>query len=51
MPVRCSKAGERDDSLCSAWVDAVEQCLLEADLRLPKRTDRRELSEFAPTMT
>jgi AcrR family transcriptional regulator len=33
----------------NAWVDAVEQCLLEADLRLPKRTDRRALAEFVLT--
>ena len=33
----------------NAWVDAVEQCLLEADLRLPKRLDRRELAEFVLT--
>jgi TetR/AcrR family transcriptional repressor of nem operon len=33
----------------NAWVDAVEQCLLEADLRLPKRPDRRELAEFVLT--
>ena len=32
-----------------AWVDAVEQCLLEASLRLPKRLDRRELAEFVLT--
>lgn len=32
-----------------AWVDAVEQCLLEATLRLPKRVDRRELAEFVLT--
>ena len=31
----------------NAWVDAVEQCLLEVDLRLTKRLDRRELAEFA----
>lgn len=33
----------------NAWVEAVEQCLLEADLRLPKRLDRRELAEFVLT--
>src|ERR1700682_4422377 len=33
----------------SAWVDAVERCLLEADLRLPKRLNRRELAEFVLT--
>jgi AcrR family transcriptional regulator len=33
----------------NAWVDAVEQCLLETDLRLPKRADRRELAEFVLT--
>ena len=33
----------------NAWVDAVERCLLEADLRLPKRLDRRELAEFVLT--
>jgi hypothetical protein len=33
----------------SAWVDAVEQCLLESNLRLPKRLDRRELAEFVLT--
>src|ERR1700687_2729463 len=33
----------------NAWVDAVEQCLLEADLRLPKRLNRRELAEFVLT--
>ena len=33
----------------NAWVDAVEQCLLEADLHLPKRPDRRELAEFVLT--
>lgn len=33
----------------SAWVDAVEQCLLETDLRMPKRLECRELSEFVPT--
>jgi len=33
----------------NAWVDAVEQCLLEADLRLPKRADRRALAEFVLT--
>jgi hypothetical protein len=35
----------------NAWVDAVEQCLLEADLRLPKRLNRRELAEFVLTTT
>jgi hypothetical protein len=33
----------------NAWVDAVEQCLLESQLRLPKRRDRRELAEFVLT--
>jgi TetR/AcrR family transcriptional repressor of nem operon len=33
----------------NAWVDAVEQCLLKAELRLPKRLDRRELAEFVLT--
>jgi len=33
----------------NAWVDAVEQCLLESGLRLPKRRDRRELAEFVLT--
>src|SRR5450755_727365 len=33
----------------NAWVDAVEQCLLEAGQRLPKRLDRRELAEFVLT--
>jgi TetR/AcrR family transcriptional repressor of nem operon len=33
----------------SAWVDAVEQCLLESNLRLPERLDRRELAEFVLT--
>ena len=33
----------------NAWVDVVEQCLLEADLRLPKRPDRRELAECVLT--
>jgi TetR/AcrR family transcriptional regulator, transcriptional repressor for nem operon len=33
----------------NAWVDAVEQCLLEADLRLPKHLNRRELAEFVLT--
>jgi TetR/AcrR family transcriptional regulator, transcriptional repressor for nem operon len=33
----------------NAWVDAVEQCLLEAELRLPKRLNRRELAEFVLT--
>jgi len=33
----------------SAWVDAVEQCLLKADMRLPKRLNRRELAEFVLT--
>jgi AcrR family transcriptional regulator len=32
-----------------AWVDAVERCLLEADLRLPEGLDRRELAEFVLT--
>jgi TetR/AcrR family transcriptional repressor of nem operon len=31
------------------WVDAVERCLLKADLRLPERLDRRELAEFVLT--
>ena len=33
----------------SAWVDAVEQCLLEADRHLPKQSDRRELAGFVLT--
>jgi TetR/AcrR family transcriptional regulator, transcriptional repressor for nem operon len=33
----------------NAWIDAVERCLLEADQRLPKRLDRRELAEFVLT--
>jgi hypothetical protein len=33
----------------NAWVDAVEQCLLEGKLRLPKRLDRSELAEFVLT--
>jgi TetR/AcrR family transcriptional regulator, transcriptional repressor for nem operon len=33
----------------NAWVDAVERCLLEADLRMPNRRDRRELAEFVLT--
>jgi hypothetical protein len=33
----------------SAWVDAVEQCLLEADRHLPKQPDRRELAGFVLT--
>jgi TetR/AcrR family transcriptional repressor of nem operon len=33
----------------NAWVDAVEQCLLKAGQRLPKRLDRRELAEFVLT--
>jgi len=33
----------------NAWVDAVEQCLLESQLRMPKRRDRRELAEFVLT--
>ena len=33
----------------SAWVDAVEQCLLEAEPRLPKRLNRRDLAEFVLT--
>jgi len=33
----------------NAWVDAVEQCLLEAELRLPKRLNRRGLAEFVLT--
>jgi len=33
----------------NAWVDAVERCLHEADLRSPKRLDRRELAEFVLT--
>ena len=43
-PVRQALAGN-----FSAWVDAVERCLLEADLRLPKGLDRRELAEFVLT--
>jgi TetR/AcrR family transcriptional repressor of nem operon len=43
-PVRKALADNFD-----AWVDAVERCLLEADLRLPKRLDRRELAEFVLT--
>ncbi len=33
----------------SAWVDAVEQCLLEADRHLLKQPDRRELAGFMLT--
>jgi len=33
----------------NAWVDAVERCLLNAEQRLPKRLDRRELAEFVLT--
>ncbi len=33
----------------TARADAVEQCLLEEDLRLSKRLGRRELAEFVPT--
>src|SRR6202165_5762587 len=40
-PVRKALAENFD-----AWVGAVEQCLLEVDLRLPKRPDPRELAEF-----
>jgi TetR/AcrR family transcriptional repressor of nem operon len=43
-PVRKALAGN-----FNAWVDAVERCLLEAKLRLPKRLDRRELAEFVLT--
>jgi TetR/AcrR family transcriptional repressor of nem operon len=43
-PVRRALAGN-----FSAWVDAVERCLLEADLRLPEGLDRRELAEFVLT--
>ncbi|HTD29680.1 MAG TPA: hypothetical protein VK660_09850, partial [Xanthomonadaceae bacterium] len=32
-----------------AWVDAVEQCLVAAGKRLPKKTQRRELAEFVLT--
>jgi AcrR family transcriptional regulator len=31
----------------SGWVDAIEQCLIEAGARLPADTDRRALAEFA----
>jgi TetR/AcrR family transcriptional repressor of nem operon len=33
----------------NAWVDAVEQCLVSAGARLPKKTSRRELAEFVLT--
>jgi len=33
----------------SAWVDAVEQCLLEADLHLLKQPDRRALAGLVLT--
>jgi hypothetical protein len=33
----------------SAWADAVEQCLLEADLHLLKQPDRRELAGLVLT--
>ena len=33
----------------SAWVDAVEHCLLEADRHLPKQPDSRELAGFVLT--
>ena len=32
-----------------AWVDAIEQCLVAAGERLPKKTKRRELAEFVLT--
>lgn len=43
-PVRKALAGN-----FKVWVDAVEQCLRAADLRLPKRLDRRALAEFVLT--
>jgi AcrR family transcriptional regulator len=43
-PVREALAGN-----FKVWVDAVEQCLRAADLRLPKRLDRRALGEIVLT--
>jgi AcrR family transcriptional regulator len=43
-PVRAALAANFD-----AWVDAIEGCLVAAGGRLPPKTDRRALAEFALT--
>jgi AcrR family transcriptional regulator len=43
-PVRAALAANFD-----AWVDAIEGCLVAAARRLPPKTDRRALAEFALT--